>query len=274
MRRAQELERHLRTLETLGEAIGAMKSLSARHFRDSREAVAPARVYREGVEAVLHGAGASLTAGPGPALLLVIGGELGLCGSYNARLVAAAVREREALGPGPIVCVGHRAATLLSRRGLEVSAAYRGPASVAGIPEFLLRLAEDVLTAFMKERRSILEVISARFEGVGRAPAVVARLLPITSTAAAPGPPVRYVTDEALRAAAVREWLYVALYDLLLSALASEHSARLMATQSAEQWLDARTAHLRRSLAAARREASTQEVLEIAGGVRARARQR
>lgn len=274
MRRARELERHLRTLQTLGEAIGAMKNLSARHFRESREEVAPARLYREGVEALLHGSGASLAAGPGPAVLLVIGGELGLCGSYNARLVAAAVRERETLGPGPTVCVGHRVATLLGRRGLEVTRTYRGPASVAGIPEFLLRLAEDALTAYLKEHRSILEVVAARFDGVGRSPPEVVRLLPVTPRPATPGPPARYVSDEALRAAAVREWLYVALYDVLLSALASEHSARLLATQSAEQWLEGRTAHLKRSLAATRREASTQEVLEIAGGARARARQR
>jgi F0F1-type ATP synthase gamma subunit len=68
----------------------------------------------------------------------------------------------------------------------------------------------------------------------------------------------------------IREHLYITLCDLLIDALASEHGARLMATQSAEQWLGERTDRLRRRLAAARREASTQETIEIAAGARAR----
>ena len=50
MKRELELERRLRSLHTLGEAVGAMKSLSAHHFRETRSAVAPARIYREGVD--------------------------------------------------------------------------------------------------------------------------------------------------------------------------------------------------------------------------------
>ena len=55
-------------------------------------------------------------------------------------------------------------------------------------------------------------------------------------------------------------------------ALLQEHGARIVATQSAEQWLDERIERLRRHLAAARRESSTQEMIEIGIGMRARAR--
>jgi F0F1-type ATP synthase gamma subunit len=48
--------------------------------------------------------------------------------------------------------------------------------------------------------------------------------------------------------------------------------ARLVATQSAEGWLDERAERLRRQLASTRREASTQEAIEIAAGARARLR--
>lgn len=75
-----------------------------------------------------------------------------------------------------------------------------------------------------------------------------------------------------MAAAAARELLYIRLYDLLLDAMACEHSARLVASQSAERWLDERTEQLARQLAGERREASTQEVLEIATSARARGR--
>jgi F-type H+-transporting ATPase subunit gamma len=90
-----------------------------------------------------------------------------------------------------------------------------------------------------------------------------------------PGAPApRYSPADVLAAAAARELLYVTLFSLLLDALAAEHGARLTAAQSAVAWLDERADRLRRQLAAARREASTQEVIEIAGGARARTAQR
>ena len=79
----------------------------------------------------------------------------------------------------------------------------------------------------------------------------------------------RYVEPDHFVSVVVREYLYVTLFDLLLDALASEHGARLVATQNAETWLDKRTERLRRYLMATRREASTQEMIEIAAGARA-----
>jgi F-type H+-transporting ATPase subunit gamma len=270
MRRESELRRRLRALEILGEAVRAMKSLSAHHFRETRRAVEPARAYRAGIERVLAWTGASIPAGDGPAGLLVVGAELGLCGSYNARLAAAAVTRRRKLGPGPTVCVGHRAAVLLRRQGVEPDRTYGAPTSVRGIPEMLLRLAEDVLASYAKEGLSRFDVVSGRFGGVGDEQPTAVQLLPFGATSSGSGPVRRYVSPDHLAAAAGREILYVVVYDLLLDALACEHGARLLATQSAETWLDERTNGLRRRLAAARREASTQEMIEIAAGARAR----
>ena len=49
-----------------------------------------------------------------------------------------------------------------------------------------------------------------------------------------------------------------------LDALASEHSIRLVAAESASQWLDSQIAAVHRALAASRRELATQEVLDLA----------
>jgi F-type H+-transporting ATPase subunit gamma len=272
MKREYDLKRRLRSLETLGEAVSAMKSLSAHHFRETRNAVGPARVYREGVERFLGWAGAGLPPGDGPAGLLVVGGELGLCGGYNAHLVAAGAARRSELGPGPTICVGHRAGALLGRRDVEVRRFYAAPTSVRGITDLLLRLAEDVLETYVAERLASFDIVSSRFGGVGVDRPTTVRLLPLESKRSEAAPKVRYVSTARLASAAIREYLYIVLYDLLLDALASEHSARLVATQAAEKWLEERTDRLRHHLAATRREASTQEVIEIAGGARARAR--
>lgn len=272
MKREYDLKRRLRSLQTLGQAVGAMKSLSAHHLREARKAVEPARVYREGVERFLGWAGATLPAGDGAAGLVVVGGELGLCGGYNAHLVAACAARRRELGPGPTLCVGRRLGALLPRRSIAITHLYPAPTSVRGITDLLLRLAEDVLRIYVAERAASFDIVSSRFGGVGNDRPSSVRLLPLGSKPSAAAPTVRYVSTERLATAAIREYLYVVLYDLLLDAMASEHGARLVATQAAEKWLEERTDRLRRHLAATRREASTQEVIEISGGARARAR--
>lgn len=113
-------------------------------------------------------------------------------------------------------------------------------------------------------------MIASQFEGVGAYRPAITRLLPVETPKAPDAPVVRYVSEDHLAAVTVRERLYITMYDLLLAALASEHGARLAATQSADSWLRERTERLRRRLFASRREASTQEVIEIASGARSR----
>ncbi|MCA9711449.1 MAG: F0F1 ATP synthase subunit gamma, partial [Myxococcales bacterium] len=146
--------------------------------------------------------------------------------------------------------------------------------SVRGITGLLLELAEDVLTTYADEQLSCLEIVSSRFQGVGATPPTTTRLLPLQATNAEAGPRVRYVGAEHFGSAVIREFLYVTLFDLLLDALAAEHGARLAATEAAESWLEERSDRLRRHLMATRREASTQEMIEIVSGARARDRAR
>ncbi len=178
MKREHELRDRLRSLEALGAAVTAMKSLSAHHFREARAGLEPARRYRDGIDRVVAQIGASLPAGDGPGGLLVVGSELGLCGAYNAHLVAAAAHRRAELGRGPTLCVGRRAATYLARRDVGVDRAYAAPASLQGITDLLLRLTEDMLSTYVTTRLSCFEVVSSHFEGVGVDRPTITRLLP------------------------------------------------------------------------------------------------
>jgi len=274
MKRERDIERRLHAVEALSEAITAMKSLSAHRFREARAALAPAHTYRAGIDALIEKTGASLPAGNGGAGLLLIGGELGLCAGYNRDLVAAAVERRRESGAGPTFCVGRRAQALLTRQGVIVERGYSAPTSTGGITDLLLRLAQDVLTLYVIEQLSSFDVVASRFEGVGVCDPVATRLLPVISKCQENTAAIRYSSVDTLAAVAVRELLYITIHGLLLDALAAEHGARLAATQSAEDWLDRRIERLRRHLTSARREASTQEVIEIAAGARARQRSR
>lgn len=272
MKRERELEHRIASLQTLGQAVAAMKSLSAHHFRAARDALEPSRAYREHLDRLLQSTGASLPAGLGSRGLVVIGGELGLCGSYNARVAVAAADYRNTHGAGPTFCVGRRAASYLRRQGVPLDRVYAAPTGVRGIPDTLLALAGDIIGAYIEQNLSSFALLANEFQGVGAFDPRSTQLLPIVTHPVPGAPRPRYVSRDHIAAVAVRELLYITLVELLLDALASEQGARLVATQAAEQWLDERLTVLQRRLSAARRETSTQEVIEIASGARVRRR--
>jgi F-type H+-transporting ATPase subunit gamma len=274
MKRELQLTRRLHTLHALNEAVSAMRSLSAHHFRLSRQALPAARAYRDEIESALADAGVSQApafAAP-PGLLLIVS-DLGLCGDYNTQLVQTVVQERRQQGAGPVYCVGRRPRAVLARYEITPQRQYHAATSVDGLPNLLLQLAQDILDDFVQRVIGSLFVVSARFEGAGRFSPVVTRVLPIRPARhAEPLHPTHYQSAAWLAAVAVREFLYTTLYELLLDSLASEHGMRLVAVEGARQWLDETTEGVRRQLAATRREATTQEVLDIVAGARVRKR--
>ncbi len=274
MKREQALRRTLESLGMLGEAINAMKSLSAHHLRAARAGLASARAYRDGIDALIASAGITQITPPAQATaLLLIAADLGLCDGYNSRLVEIALEQRRLQGATQFYCVGKRPLTALHRANVHVARSYPTVTSVAGLTRLLLTLADDVFGDYLTGAFSSLHVISARFEGVGAFTTRSTRVLPVVSThtvqqtAATP-----YASARHLAESAVREYLYSTLFELLLDALASEHGTRLVATQAAGEWLDSRVKNLQRQLSSARRESSTQEVLDVAGGARHRRR--
>jgi len=272
MKREQVLKRRLRSQQALSEAVSAMKSISAHHFRTARREVSPARAYREGVDSVIATLGLSLPlAESGVPAVLAVTADRGLCGGYTTHIAKKVLDEHAAGVYQKSYCIGRRGVAHLHRGGLTVSQVYPAPASIAGITHLLLDCGSYFLRAYLEGELSSLDVVYARFEGVGSFTPVSARVLPVAPRDKHVSARISdYVSRRHLEAVALREFLHSTLYEILVDALASEHGARLAATGSAEEWLDGRISTTQRELAAIRREASTQEVLDIAAGARQR----
>jgi F-type H+-transporting ATPase subunit gamma len=274
VKRQQSLTKRLRTLAALHDAVGAMRSLSAHHFRRVRQALPAARTYRDEIDTILAEIGIHQPLHAGlPAGLLVVASDLGLCGDYNSRLARRAVTEAEIRAVRTVYLVGRRPRAALAKHDLSPWRTYDAPASLEGITRLLLGLAEDLLEDYLAGKFGSLHVISAAFDGVGHCTPQSTRVLPVTPVPAA-APPRRSPYNESghVLQAAVGEFLYVTLYGLLLDALAAEHGMRLVAAQSALEWLDKTRATTSRQLANARTEASTQELLDIVSGRQQRLR--
>jgi F-type H+-transporting ATPase subunit gamma len=274
MKRLQYLTHRLHTLGALRDAVGAMRSLSAHHFRRARQSLAAARQYRAEMNTVIAEIGIHQPLHVGvPAGLLVIASDLGLCGDYNSRLSQLAVSEAKSHAVQTVYSVGRRARAVLANSALIPFRTYDAPASLEGLSQVLLGLAEDVLDDYLDLRIGSLHVVSAGFEGVGHFSPLSARVLPIESVSGeqqlARSP---YVSSNHLTSVAVREFLYITLYEMLLDSLAAEHGMRLMAAESALEWLDSTAITTSRQLTSTRSESATQELLDIVAGRRPRLR--
>ncbi|KAA5546237.1 F0F1 ATP synthase subunit gamma [Roseiconus nitratireducens] len=270
MKREQAFRHRLQTLEALHEAVGAMRSLSAHHFRLARKALPAAREYRKATESIVAEVGIRPPLHvDGATGLLVVASDLGLCGDYNTRISELAVSEANQFHAATIYSVGRRARAVLQRHGFVPERVYDSPASLSGLPQLLLELAQNILDDYSERRIHTLRVVSAAFEGVGHFQPLSIQVLPIDPvTSMPPLPPSPYVDADHLVASAIREFLYITLYEVLLDAVAAEHGMRLMAAESAMEWLENTSSTTARRLAGVRSEASTQELLDIVAGGR------
>jgi len=277
--RERVLLRRLRTLDTLDEAVGALRALSAQHFRVARALLPAARAYRDEITAVMGVLQPTTPAvepqEEAPTGVVLVAADLGLAGDYTVRLVREALELREERGTGPLFCLGHRALGPLERQGVRPDRVHSAPTSVGSLPSLLLPLVDEVLALRRTGELGPLWLVAARFGGAGQYQAVRVPVLPVVAAPTTPRLLASPYTEPAhLRTVVAREYLYAALYETLLEALASEHGKRLVTAESARSWLAQRIAATRRLAAAIRREASTQEVLEVATAARAAQREK
>jgi F-type H+-transporting ATPase subunit gamma len=270
MKRELDFARRLQTLRALHDAVSAMRSLAAHHFRIVRKALPEAREYRHEIDHIIDAIGIEQPSNANaPSGLLVVTSDFGLCSDYNIRITQAGVKEAIERQVGPVYCIGKRGHTILTREEHEPRLSFDAPTSADGLTKSLARLTRDLLNDFVTGQASSLWVVSARFDGVGRFTPVTVRILPVESRVPSSIPrPSPYVNRRYLEGVAVREFLYVTLYEILLEALAAEHGMRIVAAESALQWLENTIELTKRRLIASRSEESTQELLDIVSGGR------
>lgn len=210
-------------------------------------------------------------------IVLVIGSERGLCGRYNAALVTRAEQyfaEMERRGVTlDVAALGTRFIRIFRRqkRALRWSQGL----SVTRLPAFdlALQLTRDWLQQYESAEIDAVDVIYNAYAGPGRYSPTVFRLLPPDLPSAIPlvsegepsGTPYIIETDPLrLYVRIVEQWTAINFYTLLLTAAASEHSARFQLMESATQNVDRLVEELTQELQTARRQAITVEMQELA----------
>ncbi|MGG6297376.1 F0F1 ATP synthase subunit gamma [Leptolyngbya sp. AN02str] len=171
----------------------AMRLVAAAKVRRAQEQVLATRPFADRLAQVLYGLQARLRFEDAdlPLLkkrdvqtvgLLVISGDRGLCGGYNASIIKRAEsRAKELKAEGvdyKFVIVGRKAAQYFQRRDQPIEAVFAGLEQVPTAEE-ASKIADELLSLFLSEGVDRVELIYTKFVSLVNSRPVVQTLLPL-----------------------------------------------------------------------------------------------
>ena len=297
----RELRKRIRSISNLSQVTRAMEMIAASRMRRAQEQVAASRPYAAKAWELLTQLAAQrriIDTPPAPLLmerdpvravvLILITGDRGLAGGYNAAVVRAAQRflARQQGREVRLLTVGRKGRDAMLRAGYTIEAEFGqlpprpGELDVAPIA----RLATD---GFLARSSDAVFIGYTDFVNLLRQEAWVRRLLPLAGNGTAPeSSPVmsRYLRPtppvvaggysyepamEELLEQVVRRFVELQIYQAVVESLASEHAARMMAMRNATENANELLKDLRMTYNKLRQQSITEEMLDIAGGAEA-----
>lgn len=283
MANIRTIRRRIRSVENTAKITRAMEMIAASKMRRAQERVLAGRPYADKLQSVLgHLAAQSESLEDLHPLLekrevqnvqiLHVTPDRGLTGGLNSNLNRRASQfVLEEKLPVSAVTIGKKGRDFLIRYGQNVTASFTDMGDRFEVPDIqpMTRLITDAYTSGEADR---VYLIYAEFVSMVVQRPVVRQLLPIEPEAAADGAAVHasyiYEPDAAgvLRELLPR-FVDVQVYQALLEANASEHSARMVAMRNATDSANEMIQGLTLEMNKVRQATITGELLDITGGV-------
>jgi F-type H+-transporting ATPase subunit gamma len=275
-----DFRRRIRSVKNTQQITRAMKFVSAARLRRAQERVMASRPYAREILSVLRSARSRmeeithplLKARPEERLLVIIlSGDKGLCGAFNANVLRKAVeflREHHAQ-PMQIVAVGKKSRDALRKRKLDIAAEFL---NVSLRVEFrhAKEIAARAVAGYSAEEVDAVYLIYNEFKNVMTQKLVVSKLLPIEPATFDSGAnPVDYIYEQPAAEIfdhMVPRYVEGEVFRALLESAAAEHSARMTAmdsaTNNAADLIESITMHMNK----VRQAAITKEIIEVVSG--------
>lgn len=279
----REIRRRIKSVQNTAKVTKAMEMVAASKMRRAQERTMAARPYAEKMQQVLADLSAQYRFGEDvhPLLqkrevnriaLIHITPDRGLCGGLVAninRSVASFILEQNV--PITTVVVGRKGRDFMNRSGQEVRAEFTqlgDRPSIVDIQPITHIVIDDYTNGLIDE----VYVSYTRFVNTMNQRPVLWRLLPVEPTAIEPGQNVEYIYEPSpaeVLAELLPRFVEKELYHVILEAIASEQSARMVAMRSATDNAKEIVEELTLTYNKVRQEMVTKELLDIVGGVAA-----
>jgi F-type H+-transporting ATPase subunit gamma len=291
----RDIKRRIVGVKNISQVTRAMQMIAAAKMRRAQEQVVASRPYAEKAwEVLLH-----LSAQPGsnkylhPLLIrrpvnnvciILITSDRGMAGGYNTNLLRTITHFIHDLNkPVSLITVGRKGRAFFGRSGRKIIAEFSGIPDRPTLAD-TLPIARVAMSDFLDDTFDEVYLAYTSFVNTIVQKPVVRRLLPLIPELLAEQAGAEHLVSSKRTLAASyiyepspRELLDTVLprftelqiYQAILEAQASEHSARMVAMRSATDNANELIADLSLTYNRLRQESITKEILDIVGGVEA-----
>jgi len=284
----KDLRRRIRATSSMQQIFKAMEMVSAAKLRRAQARALAASPYAKKITemvANLAGAAAELEHPLFKArevkrtALVLITADRGFAGAYNTNVLREAERRLRAAAPGAIqlVVLGRKGRDYLKRRGYPILTSHSDLPGEASL-DLARRLTDELSAEFVAGNIDRVEIIYSHFVNALVRRVTTDQFLPVGAggDAAAAGAPGRAGSDtifepdaETIFAELLPRYTTAKLYAAMADALASEHSARMVAMGAARKNAGELVDSLTLTRNRLRQAAITKEIAELVGGAEA-----
>jgi F-type H+-transporting ATPase subunit gamma len=283
MAKTQDIKRRIRSIRNTMQLTRAMKMVSAAKLRRAQDRIVRARPYAHRTLQVLSSLAGRAAAELHPLLqqhgdrrveLVMVTGDKGLCGSFNANIIRRGETFAHELDDRDVVftTVGKRGRDYLRRYRYTV---IRDWVDVLRAVEFPLaaEIAGELIERYTKREVDQIYLVYNEFKSAIQAKPMVQRLLPIEELPRAEGEVGQdYIYEpspERLFDSLLPHYVEQLVFHALLESVAAEHAARMTAmdsaTKNAGELIDTLTLTMNR----VRQASITTEIIEVVSGAEA-----
>jgi F-type H+-transporting ATPase subunit gamma len=292
----REIRRRIRSVRNIAQVTRAMQMVAASKMRRAQEQVTATRPYAQKAWQILVNLAAQRGVGEEvhPLLktraeiervgMVLITSDKGLAGSYNHNMVAAAADFIADLNrPVELITVGRRGRQAMWRMGYTIGAEFSDLPDRPGLLD-VTPIASAAIGGFLSGHYDVVYLAHMDFVNTLVQNPAMWQLLPIrpldlgvtaisTYRDAHPlSATVEYIYEpdpQTILNTVLPRFTELQVYQAVLEALASEHSARMVAMRNATENANELVQDLTLTYNRARQEAITREMLDIAGGAEA-----
>lgn len=279
----KDIKLRIKSVESTMQITKAMELVASSKMRRAKERVEHSRPYFETLYESLTKIAAADPRARNPylrredikrTLLVVIAGDRGLAGGYNANVFKQA---DAAEGPVTVLPIGKRSAEYFAHHGAGLFTPEVLMAADVSVSE-CFTLSHQITEGFLKGEYDAVKLCYTRFDSMMTQTATTLEVLPLTiepteaQKAEARRSQILYKPScEEVFGAIIPEYVAGVLYGAVCESVASELAARRTAMDAATKNAGEMIEHLNLYYNRARQAAITQEITEIVGGTQGNA---
>jgi F-type H+-transporting ATPase subunit gamma len=284
--KARDIKRRIKSVESTKKITNAMQLIAASRIGKAQARTERARPYANAITEMIEMLADESRSSPllaereiESAGILVITGDRGLSGAYNANVLReaqrAVARQRQAGREAKVISIGRKGGSYFRFRGTELAGTFSGMSDKPSY-EDAQEIAKGIIDDYTEGRMDVVLLVYTEFLSASVQRARVAQILPV------PRPEEEEEEDEgpkavfefepepdALLEALLPKYVEVKVFGALLESSTSEHASRMRAMKSATDKAEELIKVFQLKANNARQAEITNEIADIVGGTEA-----